>query len=233
MKTKDLRVAYLLICYCQCWSKGYIPKLLKRLKTKYNLPWLRIQITWKRFENVEELLGEALDKLVIKGITSRDMKYREYNCSRPNRLESGKCMYNGKCRESCIIYRVECRICKKIYIGNIQNFLKKRIQEHMNDVVKLVNKEQISDSFAKHFTKHICQPNATAKDVKLLLKIKTIKRLDPIRASGFRTDKCQLCMEERIEIATIWLEKGPSRLINKNAKIYGSCRYKAKFHVYE
>ena len=37
-KKKDLRSAYLSICFCQYWNKRYIPLLLKRLKIKYNLP---------------------------------------------------------------------------------------------------------------------------------------------------------------------------------------------------
>ena len=40
-------------------------------------------------------------------------------------------------------------------------------------------------------------------------------------------------MEERIEIATVWLKKGLSQLINKNAEIYGAYRHKAKFHVFK
>jgi len=191
-------------------------------------------LAWKRYENVEELLGAALTKVIMKGITSRDMKYRRCNCSKPNCLANGKCMYNSKYRETCVVYKVKCRLCKKTYIGNTQNFLKKRMQEHMNDMVKQKNKGQASDSFAKHFARHLHKVEISAKDVRPLLKVTTIKRLDPIAASsGFGTDRCQLCMEERIEIASIWLEKGPSRLINKNVEIYGACRHKAKLHVYE
>jgi len=70
--------------------------------------------------------------------------------------------------------------------------------------------------------------------MKPLLRIRTIRRIDPINISrGFRIDKCQLYMEERIEIATIWLKKGLSQLINKNAKIYRACQHKAKFHVFK
>jgi len=234
-KKKDLRSAYLSICFCQCWNKRYIPLLLKRLKIKYNLPWIRVRISWKHFENVEELLGAALHKVVMKGLTSSDMKCRECNCSKPNKLEDGKCLYKGKCRESCVIYKVNCNHCAKFYIGNTQNFLKKRIQEHINDVVKLINKGIYSNSFAKHFASHFKSHDIiSARHVKPLLHITTINRLNPLEAShNFGTDKCQLCMEERIEITSAWLKDGQKKLINKNTEIYGACRHKAKLHVYE
>ena len=48
---------------------------------------MRIYVAWKWFENEEELLGATLNKLVIKGLTLRDMKWKKYNCSKPNKLE--------------------------------------------------------------------------------------------------------------------------------------------------
>ena len=143
-------------------------------------------------------------------------------------------MYKGKCRETCVVYQVKCNICGKKYIGNTQNFLKQRIQAYLNDVVKLNNEGKVSDSFAKHFVKHINLPSITAKDVKPMLDVKVLKRMNPIESSKyFGFDRCQLCMEERIEIASLMLIKGLAKMINKNAEIYGACRHKAKFHVYE
>jgi len=55
----------------------------------------------------------------MKGLTSRDIKYRNYNCSKPNKLEDDRCMYNGKCRETYVVYKVQCKLCQKIYAGNI------------------------------------------------------------------------------------------------------------------
>ena len=40
-------------------------------------------------------------------------------------------------------------------------------------------------------------------------------------------------MEERIELASAQLKNDQKKLINKNAEIYGACRHKAKFYVYE
>ena len=40
-------------------------------------------------------------------------------------------------------------------------------------------------------------------------------------------------MNERIEISKLMLYNGQAKIINKNAEIYGACRHKAKFHVFE
>ena len=175
--------------------------------------------------------------MIMKGFVSRDMKDRDCNCSKPNILDDGKCLYKGRCRQSCVIYQVKCKCCKKVYIGNTQKFLKTRIQQHIYDVVCLYNDNTKSDSFASHFNEHLKRqnlPTIKSKDVRPLLDVSIIKKTDPIIVSKkFGRDECQLCMNERIEITSRWLKSGVSKLINKNIEIYGACRHKACFHVFE
>ena len=103
-------------------------------------------------------------------------------------------------------------------------------------MVKLYNDNIKSDSFANHFVKHLRHLNdrtIKAKDVKHLFNISIISKLNPISASKkFGTDDCQLCMQERIEITKRWLRGKKASLINKNTKIYGACRHKARLHVF-
>ena len=177
MKRKDLRSFYVSISYCQCWNKRFIPKLLNRLKIKCNLLWVRICVAWKRFKNAEKLLRAALNKLVMKGYTSRDMKCRSFNCSKPNKTrKNGLCMRNGKCRETCVMHKVKYKLCREACVGNKQNFLKQRIQGHMNDAVKQKNQNIYSDAFTNYSANHLPSKSLSAKDVKPLLKVRRIKR---------------------------------------------------------
>ena len=84
-------------------------------------------------------------------------------------------MCNGKCRETCVIYEVKCKLCRKACIGNVQNFRKQRIQGHINDIVKLKNQNIYSDAFTNYFADHLPSKSLSAKDVKPLLKVRTIK----------------------------------------------------------
>ena len=234
-KEKDLYAAYLLIYFCQCQNNRCTPLLLKRLKIKYNLSLIRVRIAQKRFENVEELLGAAMHKIVTKGLILRDVKCRDCNCSKPNKLENLECTHEGKCRQSCVACKVRCNTCEKFCISSTQNFLKKRIQAHVYNAVKLASKGIHSDSFAKHFAFHFKSPaTISAKHIKPLPTVTTINKLDLILASrDFGTDKFQLCIEERIEIDSAWLKDSQKNLINKNTEICGACRHKAKLHVHE
>ena len=52
---------------------------------------------------------------------------------------------------------------QKHYIGNTQQKLKKRIDQHLDDVCHLANKGVASDSFAKHFAAK-CDPEKMQKE---------------------------------------------------------------------
>ena len=45
----------------------------------------------------------------------------------------------------------------------------------------------------------------------------------------FGTDRCKLCMRERVEILKV-RKNEPTKLINLCLEIYGACRHKPKFH---
>ena len=132
------------------------------------------------------------------------------------------------------MHKVKYKLCREACVGNKQNFLKQRIQGHMNDAVKQKNQNIYSDAFTNYSANHLPSKSLSAKDAKPLLKVWTIKCLNPIEVlQGFGTDKYQLCVKERNQIASRLLKDSPLKLINKNAKIYSAWCSKAKFHVCE
>ena len=69
-------------------------------------------------------MNEDLATKIGQGILFRDLMDREYNCYFPSKV-NGKCVYEGKCQNKCLIYKVKLLICDAIYIGNTQHILKK------------------------------------------------------------------------------------------------------------
>ena len=72
------------------------------------------------------------------------------------------------------------------YIGNTQQFLKTHIQQYIYNIIQLHNNDIKTDSFTAHFTKHLKyenKPTIKLKDVKLLLDISIIKKMDSITVS--------------------------------------------------
>ena len=76
-----------------------------------------------------------------------------------------------------VIYKVKCRETGKVYIGNIKQKVKKRMESHMVKVCKLANKNQHSDSFAQHF-ESVCQASdgrkLNRKDVRKYMLVEII-----------------------------------------------------------
>ena len=103
---KDNRTSYFTIGYCNAWKYNFIPRLIKRLKNKYQLTWIRTRMAYRKFENIEELLISHTNNMVMKEWISRDFKQRDCNCSIANKDVDGKCIFNGQCRTTCVIYKL-------------------------------------------------------------------------------------------------------------------------------
>ena len=146
----------------------------------------------------------------------------------------GKCIYDSKCRSSILVYKAECKECKSFYIGNTQQHLKKRMNQHFNDVRSMVNKDEPSDSFAKHFASHFPKGiNISTKDVRSKVTMSILWKGNPISCvKSFAKLKCSLCMKERLEILKALGDNSEKRLINSNNELYGACRHKSKFHMF-
>ena len=161
------------------------------MKNSFNLSWLRLRISYHRYNH----LAEHLAAKIGRGIFSKYLMGIGCNCFLPSKVNV-KCVYEGKCHSKCIIYEVKFSMCDAIYIGNTQQTLKKRMHGHFSDLLRLLKKIQRSESFAAHFGHHF---NATTSrtDLPKYLTFKKVKRLNPIGAmKTFTKPNFNLCMEE-------------------------------------
>ena len=150
--TKKNRNIYFCVAYSRYLSTS-IHRVINGLKRILILSWLRVRMSYHRFNNLAELLNGDLAAKIGQGIFSKDLMDRECNYSLPSKV-NGKCIYEGKCWSKCIIYQVECSMCDAIYIGNTQQTFKKRMDGHFSDLLCLLKNGQKSDSFAAHFEQH-------------------------------------------------------------------------------
>ena len=72
-------------------------------------------------------------------------------------------------------------MCDAIYIANTQQNLKKRMDGHFSDLLRLFKNGQKSDSFAAHFEQHF--NNTTSRtDLHKYMTFKGVKQLNLIGA---------------------------------------------------
>ena len=103
------------VAYSHCVSVS-IHRVINRPKI-FNLSWLRVRMSYHRFNNLAGLLNGDLTERIGQGSLPKDLIDRECNCSLPYQVNR-KCVYEGKCQSKCIIYEVKCSICDAIYIVN-------------------------------------------------------------------------------------------------------------------
>jgi hypothetical protein len=210
--------------------KTPIHVIIKKLKIKHNLKWLRFKMCYKRHCNLAEKFNGILNNKLNKDLISLDFENNTCNCSK-KALVNGKCAYDDKCRSKCIIYQANCKICNSNYIGNTQRNFKARMDGHYNDIRNLINKDKKSDSFANHFAKHFSTA-PKPQEIREILNMKILWQGNPISLmKSFGSSSCKLCMKERLLILdAIKNRKKKKKIINSNSEIYGACRHKSKFH---
>ena len=187
-------------------------------------------MSYHRFNNLAELLNRSLAVKIGQGIFFKDLMDRECNCSLPSKV-NGKCVYEGKCRSKCIIYKVKGSMCDAIYIGNTQQTFKKIMDGHFSDLLRLIKKGQKSDSFAAHFEQHF-NTTTTRTDLRKYMSFKVAKQINPIGAmKKFTKLNCNLFMDERSMILKKLRDKRFT-IMNKNLEIYGACRHKTNFRKF-
>ena len=115
---KKTEMSNFFIAY-SCYFSASIHRVISRPKQYVNLSWLGVRISHHRFNNSSELLNRYIAAKIRRGIFSKDLMGRKYNCSLPSKV-TGKCVYKGKFRSKYLIYEVKCSMCNAIYIGNTQ-----------------------------------------------------------------------------------------------------------------
>ena len=222
---------------CKVWS-GFnaIHVILKKLRNKYNLKWLRISMSYHKFSNLGEIFQGDLNKKLMNNITSKDFMDLDCNCRRCSTV-NGRCIYGGKCRKSIVIYKATCKDCGCYYIGNTQQKLKLRMNTHFSETRDLINNGNSSDSFAKHFASHFKDKNSiTRNEIRNITNIEIIWQGNPISCiKSFKKPNCSLCNRERLEIYKAMKndkENNTNFLINSSNELYGACRHNPRFHRY-
>lgn len=223
------RAIYFKAGFTDYWRKP-LHKTIKEIKAKFpTLSWLRVSMSYHRFLNLRELFQGDLNSKVTKGLTSKDFETLPCNC----RNKKG-CPFLGRCRESIVVYQACCLITGKKYIGNTQQHVKKRIQQHVQDTKQLFINDKKSDSFANHFAKLV--PEGTEKkEVRNFVKVKVeiLWKGNPLSCvKTFGTKGCKLCNKERMAILNL-TRKTPKMAINKCNEVYGACRHRPRFHRFD
>eukprot|EP00957_Ditylum_brightwellii_P142281 10839839-Ditylum_brightwellii.AAC.1 len=80
-------------------------------------------MAYRRFTNLQEKFQGDLVTKVNKDVESSDFMDHPFNC-RKHCFVNGKCVYEGGCREKCIVYKARCKIRDKSYVGGTQDHLK-------------------------------------------------------------------------------------------------------------
>ena len=89
------------------------------------------------FNNLSELLNRDLAAKTRRGILFKDLMDRECNCNIPYKVIV-KCVYEGTFRSKCLIYEVKFSMCNVIYMGNTQQTIKKIMNVHFSDLLRLI-----------------------------------------------------------------------------------------------
>ena len=106
-----------------------IHKMIKTLQDAFSLSWLWVRMLYHWFTNLHELLHGDLDEKLNADIFLKDFENKQCNFNMQSTGNDG-CPYNGQCRQYCVIYKVNCKDCGKIYIGQTQQSLKDRMTAH-------------------------------------------------------------------------------------------------------
>jgi hypothetical protein len=92
--------------FCIGVSKAWlipIHQIIKDIKKKYNLGWLRVSMSYHRFTNLREVFQGDLSKKFTKDVISKDFETLQCNC----RLGAEKvCGCNNICRKSIVVYNL-------------------------------------------------------------------------------------------------------------------------------
>jgi len=199
----------------------------KSIKDKFNLQWLRVSVSYYRFTNLREIFQGDLSRKLTVGLTSQDFEPLPCNCRTSG---NGNCGYNNMRRNSMVVCKVKCNNTGKVHIGNTQQKFKNRMQQHFNEVQKLVKLDEKSDLHAKHFATQFYDTNLSPTNQRGGTTCSIIWQGNPISVvKTFATKNCALCAKERLEILK-QSRSNPQLFINSNNEIYGACRDRPRFH---
>jgi len=212
------RTTYFCMGHSNIWSKP-VHSIIKCIKDKLNLQWLRVSMSYHTFTNLREIFQRDLSRKLTVGLTSQDFEPLPCNCRTSG---NRNCGYNNMCRNSTAVYKVKCNNTGKVHIGNTQQKFKNRMQQHFNEVQELVKLGEKSDSCAKHFATQFCNTNPSPTNQRGGMTCSIFWQGNPISVvKTFATKNCALCAKERLEILK-QSRSNPQLLVNSNNEICGA-----------
>ena len=152
-----------------------------------NLSWMRLKMSYHRLNNLAELLNVDLSAKIRRGILYRDLMDRECNCYLTYKV-NGKCIYDVRFWNKCLIYKIKCLMSEAIYIGNIYQTYKKRMDGNFSNLLCLIKNRPKPDSFSAHFKQNF---NATTSRT-YLRKYMTFRVVCVL--TGLRGEQCDWIM---------------------------------------
>ncbi|KAL3903836.1 MAG: hypothetical protein SGARI_005202, partial [Bacillariaceae sp.] len=191
------RAIWFKIAFCESWKQP-IHKMIQKVKKRFPLlSWIRVSVSYTRFTNLRECFQGDLNSQLLDSVRSLDFETLDCNCK--NKVA---CPYRGKCRTSIVVYQATCLTTGKKYIGNTQQKVKTRIQQHIGDTKNLLYRAKKSDSFAEHFARLIPE-NVPRKSANRFLPMSNdiLWKGNPLNCvKTFSTGSCKLCSKERLAI---------------------------------
>jgi len=109
-----------------------------------------------QIHKLREIFQGDLSRKLNVSLTSQNFEPLPCNCRTSG---DGTCGYNNMSRNSTVVHKVKCNSTGKVHIGNTQQKFKTRMQQHFNEVQKLVKLGEKSDSYTKHFATQFYDTN--------------------------------------------------------------------------
>ena len=106
-----------------------------------------------------------------------------------------------------VVYKATCKNTKMSYIGNTQNHLKKRMQQHFGQVNEVLKTGKKSDTYADHFSEvwknwgslPLSLVQAQELDISIMWKGNALSTM-----KTFGTRNCVLCAKGSVAIVKHW-----------------------------
>ena len=223
---KKSRAVFFCLGYSRFW-KTPIHVVLRRLRNKHNLLWLRVTMSYHRFNNLREMFQGHLNRVLMKNVDSKDY------CDRPCNCRGRGCRYENVCRKALIVYKVTIPRTGKYYIGATSQTLKERVGGHLQGARRFLRHGTRSSTLAIHLAQMWQRSSNSIPSAGMLrdeLSCSILWQGDPFSCSKtFGKLSCKLCQKERVALLRhSWMDE--SNMLNDRSELHGSCRHTARFH---
>ena len=182
-------------------------------------------MSYHQFSNMRELFQGDLLQKVMSDVGSKDFWNEPCNCSGP------VCRFGDVCRNRMVVYKATLES-GHYYIGATQQTIKRRFQQHFQDVRTYLRHRVGTDTLARRLAQTWLGTGVvpTVGMLRESCRFEVLWQGNPFSCvKSFGTLGCKLCTRERSALLRArW--KSPGLLINTNWEIYGACRHKARFH---